>query len=303
MARSILLVLACLAGPAVPADEPAESSMRAGIEALIAPFGEKVTVAVAFRDLATGQECLIRADDPIHPASTMKVPVLMEVYRQVSAGKLRLDDPIKVRNSFTSIVDGSPFELDPKDDSELTLYRRIGDDLPIRELARLMITESSNLATNLLVERVTPESTTAFMKELGAGGLKVLRGVEDSKAYARGLNNVGTARGLMTVLTRMAEGSAVSESASNEMLAILRSQKFNEGLPAGLPAGVPVAHKTGSFKGTYHDAGVIEPPGRKPFVLVVLTRGIDDEPAAHKLVADIARLAYEQTVRRSAGLR
>ena len=157
-----------------------------------------------------------------------------------------------------------------------------------------MITESSNVATNLLVEKVSAASTTAFMKDLGADGLKVLRGVEDGKAYARGMNNVATARGLMTVLARLAEGSVVSKAASDEMLGVLRRQKFNEGIPAGLPRGTTVAHKTGSFQGVYHDAGVVDVPGRKPFVLVVLTRGIPDEAKAHKLVAEIARVAYEQ---------
>jgi beta-lactamase class A len=289
-----LVLLACVSWSGGARDE----SLQSKIEGLIAPIGDKVIVEVAFRDLETGEACLIRADEPIHPASTMKVPVMMEVYRQASEGKLSLDDRIAIKNSFASIVDGSPFTLDPKDDSELSLYKRVGEQVTIRELVALMITESSNVATNLLVEKVSPASTTGFMKELGADGLKVLRGVEDGKAYAKGMNNVATARGLMTILARLAEGSAVSKPASDEMLGVLRRQKFNEGIPAGLPKGVTVAHKTGSFQGVYHDAGIVEIPGRKPFVLVVLTRGIQDEPTAHKLVAEIARVAHEQATRR-----
>src|SRR5436309_1674665 len=83
--------------------------------------------------------------------------------------------------------------------------------------------------------------TTAFMEALGAGGVRVLRGVEDDKAYARGMNNVATARGLMTILVRLAERSVVSEKASDEMLGVLRGQKFHEGIPAGLPPGTSVA--------------------------------------------------------------
>jgi beta-lactamase class A len=271
-------------------EEPAD--LKGQIEAAITSLGEKVVVEVAFRDLETGESVLIRADEPIHPASTMKIPVMLEVYRRAEEGSLKLDDKIAIKNSFASIVDGSRFELDPKDDSELTLYRRIGQDATIRELVTLMITQSSNLATNILVERVTPEAITAFMKQLGADGLKVLRGVEDSKAFAKGLNNVGTARGLMVVLSKLSEGSAVSKQASDEMLAILRAQKFNDGIPAGLPPGVTVAHKTGSIKAAYHDAAVVEIPGRKPFILVVMTRGIEDEPKAHKLAADIARIVF-----------
>jgi beta-lactamase class A len=126
----------------------------------------------------------------------------------------------------------------------------------------------------------------------------VLRGVEDDKAYAKGLNNEATARGLMTILRRLAERRVVSAKASEEMLEVLRAQKFNEGIPAGLPAGVPVAHKTGSFSGVYHDSAIVEPPGRKPFVLVVLTRGIKEEKRAHALVAKVSRAAYGHAVGR-----
>ena len=295
MIRPMLILLAC---GVLSSGRPDAESLKARIEALIAPMGDKVVVEVAFRDLETGETCLIRADEPIHPASTMKVPVMLEVYRQANQGTLKLDDRLKIKDTFASLVDGSPFALDPKDDSELTLYKKLGETATIRELVRLMITESSNLATNLLVEKVSPDSATAFMKELGADGLKVLRGVEDNKAYARGLNNVGTARGLMTVLSRLAEGSAVSKAASDEMLDVLRSQKFNEGIPAGLPKGTKVAHKTGSFQACYHDAGIVEAEGRKPFVLVVLTRGIDDEATAHNLVAKIARISYDHATQR-----
>jgi beta-lactamase class A len=292
MNGAVLVLLTCvLCGCAE------DDSLRGRIEALIAPFGDKVIVEVAFRDLETSETCLIRADEPIHPASTMKVPVMLEVYRQANEGKLSLDDRLPIKIEFASIVDGSPFALDPKDDSELALYKRVGELVTIRELVRLMITESSNVATNMLVEKVSPTSTTIYMKELGADGLKVLRGVEDNKAYAKGMNNVATARSLMMVLARLAEGSAVSKVASDEMLGVLRGQKFNEGIPAGLPKGTTVAHKTGSFQGVYHDVGIVEVAGRKPFVLVVLTRGIAEEPKAHKLVAGIARLAFEQVTR------
>jgi beta-lactamase class A len=277
--------------PMTPTDEP--SALKAQVQALIAPMGEKVIVEVAFRDLASGETCLIRADEPIHPASTMKVPVMLEVFRRANEGTLKLDDRLTIKKTFASIVDGSPFDLDSKDDSELTLYKRLGETATIRELVFLMITESSNLATNLLVEKVTPEATTSLMKEMKADGLKVLRGVEDSKAFAKGLNNVGTAEGLMTVLTQIAEGTAISKTASDEMLVILRAQKFRDGIPAGLPPDLTVAHKTGSITAAYHDAAIVEIPGRKPFVLVVMTRGIEDESKSHKLVAEIAKVSYQ----------
>ena len=266
--------LAILAGlPAASADGPAPDPLRARVEALIAPLGPSATVSVAYRDLKTGASFAIGGDRPTHPASTMKIPVMMEVYRQAAGGRLSLDDRLKVRNEFASLVDGSPFRLDPKDDSELSLYKRVGEEATVRELVRLMITESSNLATNLLVDRVGAGSITAFARELGAEGVEVLRGVEDGKAFAKGINNVATAPGLAVLLESLAEGKAVSPAASAEMMDILRAQKFNDGIPAGLPPGAVVAHKTGAIKGVYHDVGVVEVPGRDPFVLVVLTRG------------------------------
>lgn len=266
-------------------------ALAARVEALIRDSGA-ADVGVAYHDLADGGELLIHADATFHAASTMKVPVLMELFRQAGEKTLSLDDRIVLKNEFPSLVDGTPFALKPEDDSETTLYRRLGERVPIRELARLMITESSNLATNLIIERVTAAKVSALMDRLGAKEIRVLRGVEDGAAYRRGLSNTLTARGLMKILVRLADRDVVSKRASEEMLAILRGQKFNEGIPAGLPKGVSVAHKTGSFGGVYHDAAIVEPPGRRPFVLVVLTRGIQDEARSHRLVAEIARAVY-----------
>lgn len=273
-------------------DRPSRADLAAAAEALIRDAGA-ADVAVASHDLATGEELLIHADVNFHPASTIKIAIMMEVFRQAEARSFSLDDRMSVKNDFASIVDGSHFSLQAADDSETGLYRRIGERLSMRELVGLMITESSNIATNMLVERISPEKATEFMRTLGTNDVRVLRGVEDSKAYARGLSNASTARGLMQILVRLAERSVVSAKASDEMVAIMRRQKFNEGIPAGLPPGTTVAHKTGSFSKVYHDAGIIEPAGRKPLVLVIFTRGIEKEPRAHRLVADITRRIFE----------
>lgn len=283
---------ACARHDGNPAPEPPDGDIALAIETLIRDSGA-ADVAVAFHNLASGKELLIHADVNFHPASTIKIPIMMEVFRQAEEKAFSLDDRIAIKNDFVSIVDGSHYSLQAADDSEKGLYRRIGERLTIRELVRLMITESSNVATNMLVERITPGRATEFMRSLGTNDVQVLRGVEDNKAYARGLNNAATARGLMLILVRLAERAVVSPRASEEMLKILRGQKFNEGIPAGLPAGTPIAHKTGSFAKVYHDVGIIEPPGRKPVVLIIFTRGIDEETRAHKLVAEIARRVFE----------
>jgi beta-lactamase class A len=293
-----LVALACsvvLCAQAGAARSKGTRELDATVRRLVAESGAE-TVAVAFRDLQTGRELLVNGRVSFHAASTMKVPVMLEVYREARAGLLRLDEGVPVRNEFKSIADGSAFSVSPADDSEQTLYKKIGGTETVRELLRLMITESSNLATNILVDRVTPARVMELLRSMGARDMRVLRGVEDGKAFERGMNNTTTARDLALLLRALAEGRAVSPEASREMVEVLAAQKFNEGIPAGLPAGTRVAHKTGSITKIEHDAGVVYPPNRKPYVLVVLVRGIADEARAHKLIADISRAVYEDAL-------
>jgi len=262
------------------------------VEELIRSSGAE-TVGVAFYDLATGAGLLINPDAAFHAASTMKVAVMMELFRQSASGRISLDQRIALKNEFASIVDGSRYALTPDSDSEQSLYARVGQTETIRELMRLMITVSSNFAANLLIERVTPKRVMDLMHAIGANNIRVLRGVEDGKAFEKGLNNTTTARDLMIIMRRIAERRAVSANASDEMIKVMLEQKFNEGIPAGLPPAARVSHKTGSITRINHDAAIVYPPGRKPYVLVVLTRGIEDEKLAHKLIADISRAVYE----------
>ncbi len=250
-------------------------------------------VGLAARDFSTSEEILINPDLSFHPASTMKICVMMEVFHQARRGLFSLDDRIMVRNEFASIADGSAYGLSIADDSEKDLYNRISQPLPIRDLVRLMITLSSNLATNLLVERVTPQRITAFMRDLGAGSLIVRRGVEDDKAFQLGLNNASTARGFMNILVKLAKREVVSPQYSDEMIEILSQQQFNEMIPAQLPAGVRVAHKTGWNDDLYHDAGIVYPLNEEPFILVILTRGCKTESEAHTLIASLAKAIYD----------
>jgi beta-lactamase class A len=289
MGLALMIVCATLAAPR-------DKGLESAIQSLIAKSGAE-SVSVVYRDLATGREALIGPDVSYHPASTFKICVMVEVYRQASKGLLRLDDPLPVRNEFKSIVDGSPYTLSAEDDADPELYKHVGESLPIRELVDRMITRSSNLATNLLIDRVTAKSVTDSMKSLGAPGLVVRRGVEDGKAFERGLNNAATPRGLARILELLARRKIVSAAASDEMVAILKRQQHNEGIPSGLPAGVAVAHKTGWIEKLYHDVAIVYPPGRKPFVLVVMTRGLEENRAAPKLVSEIVRLVYNVAAR------
>jgi beta-lactamase class A len=217
----------------------------------------------------------------------MKVPVMIELFRQADAGLLSLDGPVTVVNEFKSLADGSPFSLGADSDSEADLYQTVGQTRTYRELCDLMIDVSSNLATNNLIERLGVENIRATTEALGAGGMVVRRGVEDNVAYRAGMNNTTTARALLVLLEAIATGKAVSPDASRQMVAVLERQHFSDGIPAGLPPGTVVAHKTGSITRIQHDAAIVF--GDRPYVLVVLVRGIDDEKQGNALIADIAR--------------
>lgn len=251
-------------------------------------------VAIAFRTLDGKSEFFFHPDVPFHAASTMKVPVMIELFHQVQEGKFHLSDKLTIHNEFHSIVDGSRFKLDAADDSETTLYNEEGQTRTLSELCNLMITVSSNLATNLIIEKLGVENIRATVAHLDATGMNVLRGVEDSRAFEKGLNNTTTARGLQVLMTAIAEGKAVDADSSLQMIDILEHQRFNESIPAGLPTGTRVAHKTGEITKIHHDAAIVFAP--RPFVLVILVRGLQDIKDSSVLMADITRILYQTTL-------
>ena len=265
---------------------------RREIERLIAASGAEV--AVAYRPLvpgATAGQILIDPLKTFHAASTMKVPVMIELYRQAEMKRLRLDDTVLVTNTFHSIVDGSPYQLSASEDSDGDVYKAIGRRMSYRRLIEASITVSSNLATNILIEKLGAENVQDAVDTLAEdSGMRVRRGVEDQKAFEKGLNNETTAEALMLLLERIALGQAVSPRASREMEAILKRQKFRDAIPAGVPPGVAVGHKTGNITRIHHDAAIVY--ARKPYVLVVLVRGIQDQKTSAALIASISRVAY-----------
>jgi beta-lactamase class A len=266
-------------------------SLRDAITARIAASAGAV-VGLSFDDLQTGEKIAINADTVFHAASTMKIPVMIEVLRRAKAGAFSLDQEVLLVNQFSSIVDGSPYPMLKADDEDTALYALVGTRVPIRNLLRRMITRSSNLATNELISLVGAKNVTAMARAIGAQHTNVLRGVEDQKAFDAGLINTTTAADLATMLLTIDKGTALSPEASAEMKEILLAQEVNDKIPAGLPPGTPVAHKTGEITAVSHDAAVVYPPGRKPYVLVVMTRGLRDSAQSTALIADISRMIY-----------
>lgn len=253
--------------------------------------------AVAFKDLSTGEELLINAQTNFHAASTMKMPVMVEVYKQAAAGALSLNDSVTIKNYFYSIVDSSLFNLKAGDDSDTALYKHLGEKRTLYSLVYDMIIKSSNLATNLVIERVNARNVTQTMRELGAQHMQVLRGVEDTKAFEKGLNNITNAYDMMLIYEKMAGGEIVDSAASHAMINILLDQHFKSVIPARLPRDVKVAHKTGSITGVQHDTGIVFLPNGRKYVLVLLSKNLQKQEDGVKAMSEVSEMIYNYVTR------
>jgi beta-lactamase class A len=251
-------------------------------------------VAIAFLDLSNEENTiLINADENFHAASTMKVPVMIELYKQQNEGLINLKDSILLVNEFKSIVDGSLYRMDIGDDSDDVIYNKIGTKQTLYDLMVPMITVSSNLATNVLIEIVDAKKVTQTMHDLGAEKIEVLRGVEDQKAYDLGLSNSTTATDLMIIMKAIANGTAGTEEDCEAMLSTLKDQKWNDMIPLYLPTDVKIAHKTGSITRVHHDAAIVYPTNGKSYVLVLMSKNLTDFDTGTDKLAKISKTIYD----------
>ena len=248
--------------------------------------------AVAFKDLTTDGEILINEHTLFHAASTMKAPVMVEVYKQATTGKFSLKDSILIKNEFKSILDSSTYSLTAESDSDTLIYKHIGEKRTVYSLLYDMIIISSNLATNLIVELVDAKNVTQTMRDIGANDIQVLRGVEDGKAFEAGLNNQVTAYDLMLLYETIANEETVNAEASMAMIDILLDQRFNDIIPAKLPKEVKVAHKTGSITGVRHDSGIVFLPDGRKYILVLLSKDLQDADASIESMATVSEMIY-----------
>lgn len=252
--------------------------------------------AVAFKDMQTGETLFINEKEEFHAASTMKTPVMLELYKQSEEGRFDMNDSVTVVNDFKSIVDSSEYQMDIADDGGDKLYGFIGQKRSIYDLTYDMITVSSNLATNILIQLVDAKKVMETMKEIGANDIKVLRGVEDLKAYRLGMNNTTTAYDMMMVFDAIANCTVTTEGSCKAMINILLDQYYRDLIPAKLPEEVKVAHKTGSISGVQHDSGIVYLPDGRQYILVILGKNIADDPAGTEAEAEASKMIYEYMV-------
>jgi beta-lactamase class A len=248
-------------------------------------------IAVGVHDLESGLKFSLRGDRWFHAASTIKVAVLLALFRAADQGRLHLDDSLHVRNRFISAADGSPFRLSPESDAMPELYQFVGRTVKIFTLAEGMIAASSNLATNLLLDFVGVQYARDVLRDAEIDGVELRRGVEDYAAHERGINNEVTADGLVSLLSAV-RGDFLSNESKEQAISILLEQRFNSMIPAGLPPHAAVAHKTGEISTACHHMGIVYLPEREPYIAVVLTEFESEGNGRREIVAAISEAIY-----------
>jgi beta-lactamase class A len=273
-------------------DEDVIAALHVRLDALERRSGARA-LAVAVHDTETHVDFRRHGDRWFHAASTIKVAILLGVYETIHHGWLLPQSRLHVRNRFFSAVDGAPFRVLADRDGNSEVHAAVGKMMRVTDLALHMIATSSNLATNLLLDLVGLDTVQHSLDALAIEGIDIRRGVEDERAFEQGVNNRVTADGLVQLLRIIAEERAFSPELSREMLAILHAQEFKNGIPARLPAAVRVAHKTGDISTIAHDAGIVYPPGRKPYVIAVLTEWNPDATGRSATIAEASHAVYE----------
>jgi beta-lactamase class A len=248
-------------------------------------------IGVALHDLETGFRFSLRGDRWFHAASTIKVAVLLAIFRASDEGRFRLDDSLHVRNRFFSAADGSVFHLSQDRDATPELYATIGRTTKISALAHAMICGSSNLATNLLLDFVGVEYARTILREADVDGVELRRGVEDHNAHEHAINNDATADGLLSLLSAI-RGDFLTPESKREVIRILLEQRFNSMIPAGLPPHATVAHKTGEISTACHDIGIVYLPEREPYIIAILTEFDPDTEGRRETIAAISKAIY-----------
>ena len=236
-------------------------------------------LGVAVMDLSDGRALLWHADDVYPTASSIKIAVLAELYRQAQEGKLKLTDLYTVRKEDdvpdSSIFNGLSFGV-----TQLTL----------RDLATMMIAVSDNSATNVLIDKVGLENVNGMLSAQGLKQTRLQRKMMDLNAAKQGRENIATPRELMTLLARIYQGKVLNREMTDAFFKMLATSK-NSPIRLAIPDAVVSADKPGELEGVRNDSGVVFAQNR-PFVISVMTTYDRDENAANAAIGRIAATAY-----------
>lgn len=270
-------------------------SARARIDRLAAEHDATISV---WMGSLRGEPWLVRDAEVEHPAaSTLKLPLLIAVYAAAESGELDVAEPLFVHSDFASVVVGATYTITEEYDNDPQPWELLGERATIGWLAERAIVLSSNLATNLLIERVGLDAVNAVYDAAGESTSRLRRGIQDDPASEAGIVNTATAADLASVLNALIDDRLTEHGTTRRVERILAACQTNEAIPAGLPADTYVAHKTGWIEGACHDVAIVRPVGEEPFILSIYTGADLGDAALHGLVSDVARSCWDHRPR------
>lgn len=246
-----------------PDYQPLEEEIANHLKTLPGIYG------VYFKDLASGEEFGVNERVPIPPASTIKLPVVLYLYEQVATGKLDWRDRVRYRKS-TDYQDGA---------GDLQFTARDGDTYSLRCLATISMVISDNIAHNMLVRHLGYDNVMEFIRKLGP---------DTTRPFGSATT---TARDMGAFVEELVAFAEREPELGGRLLNDLAHTVYHVGLPGKLPSKLVVSHKEGSINGVATDAGIVF--SRRPYILVVLSKGIPDEDTGFRNIAEISRIIYD----------
>lgn len=249
------------------------------VEELLSGIPGKLTVY--YKNLVTGEIVDLSGNRPMMAASVIKIPILLETFRQIQAGMLKKDQLYVLK------------EEDKMPSCGCLNRMHAGMNLTVQDLYNLMIVLSDNTATNILIRLLGgTEGINDSLSKMGYQTCRVNRLLFDSEASARGIENYVSGVEIADMLEKMYLGQLVDEASSQEMLDILKAQRLKNKMPFDFQGCVPIAHKTGEDDGITHDVGIVF--GTQPFILCCLGNETDC-PRFNRFIQAFAWRLYQET--------
>jgi len=280
--KKLLCLLLLVAGAgAQTATPPKQQVLWQKLELTISEVDHNLdgVMGVAILDLTSGDKFLLRADDVFPQASSIKIAVLVELYRQAQEGKLKLTDLYTVQQS------------DLVQDSDIMGGLTPGiTKITLRDLATMMVAVSDNSATNVLIDRVGMDAVNAEMDALALPHTRLRRKMMDLKAASEGRENVSTPQEMMKLLQAVYAGKVLNKPMTDDFFKMLSTHK-DSWIPRDLPDGLQSANKPGALEGVRNDSGVVFVPNR-PFVICVMTTYLRRERDGEEAISKVSLNAY-----------
>jgi beta-lactamase class A len=236
-------------------------------------------MGVAIEDLTTGKQFLLHENEVFAQASSIKIAVLAELYRQAQQGKLKLTDLYTVQTA----------DLVPDSDIMGGLTPGV-TRVTLRDLATMMVAVSDNSATNVLIDRVGMDNVNALIASRGLSSTRLRRKMMDLQAAQEGRENISTPREMMGLLASIYRGEIFGKDLTDDFFKVLSTNK-NSWIPRDLPPEIRIADKPGSLEAVRNDSGIVFVPGR-PYVICVMTAFLENERDGEEAISRISLAAW-----------